>query len=308
VRKAALACGWQSPVAGVARMPVPSFDTLMWFLAEHVKGAKLIRKHMKARGVTFCSTWKGVRERACAGACAWNPTFCDVLLSHVQLEITSACNLTCPNCDRACAQAPTKERMSIEQIANFVGESSRSGKRWARVDILGGEPTLYPEWELLWQTLEPLRPLVKRWRLTTNGTGDFVKRRLQSVPAWVSVRNSSSEKQAPDFSAINCAPCDQGVEQPLACSVPWRCGLALTRYGYYLCGAGAGIARVFRLPIGIKSLAALEPETLREQQKHLCRLCGHSMSTTHRTTKQEYSESWKRAIATYRDGPELEVY
>lgn len=303
IRNSAKACG--------ARMPVPSFDTLAWFLAENVKGCKLIRKPMKSYGVTFCKTWKGVRERACSGACAWNPAFnCD-LISHVQLEITTACNLTCPNCDRACAQAPSKEHMTLEQIRRFVRESLDQGKTWGRVDILGGEPTLHPQYADVWKTLEPLRPWVRRWRLTTNGTSDVVKRRLAETPEWVKVRNSANEKAEPDFSAVNVAPCDQGVTDALACSVPWRCGMALTRYGYFLCGAGAGIARIFRLPIGIKRLSALTPEALRAQRERLCRLCGHSASTTHRTTKQEYSPTWERAVMAYNsdvDAREMELY
>ena len=37
-------------------------------------------------------------------------------INKVEIEITTACNLYCINCGRACSQAPSNESMSAEQI------------------------------------------------------------------------------------------------------------------------------------------------------------------------------------------------
>ena len=282
------------------RLPVPSHDSYLWWLAENCKDFSWLAIDQKGRGVKHTGhRWKKIREQLCASEGIWNPTHNDMLLSHIQLEITTACNLACPNCDRACGVAPSKEHMTLADVQRFADESKALGKTWKRIDILGGEPTLHPD---LLAIFDICRPLAKEIRLTSNGTSDKVKAVLATVPAWVKVRNSSNEKQAPHFAAYNLAPVDQGCEDANACSIPWRCGVALSPHGYYLCGAGAGVDRVFGLHGGIRSLRELDIDHLRAQQRQLCRLCGHSTSTVKHTTVQETSPSWEKAIAEYKAG------
>jgi len=66
-------------------------------------------------------------------------------LSMIEIDITYACNLRCYNCNRSCTQAPTVERMTVDQIKKFVEESKASNLQWKRIRILGGEPTLHPD-------------------------------------------------------------------------------------------------------------------------------------------------------------------
>jgi len=135
-------------------------------------------------------------------------------------------------------------------------------------------------------------------RLTTNG---ILEERLKLIPAWVQVRNSSKDPKVENrFETYNVAPKDKGVKHALACSIPWRCGIGVDCYGYYPCGAGAGVARVFGLSCGAKSLADATADQLRGQMKALCQYCGHSESCAKITSKQETSESWVKAFAEYR--------
>jgi len=285
------------------RLPVPSHDTYLWWLAENCKDFRWGTRDMASRGVVHGrhDKWRRVRDGVCERGPVWNPVHNAELLSHVQIEITLACNLACPNCDRACGIAPTGAQMTREQIGRFVAECNAAGKRWGRIDILGGEPCLHPD--LLW-ILDQVRPLVEpggdKVRLTTNGTGEQVRVMLAKVPPWVSVRNSAAEKPAPNFVAVNCAPCDAGHDTADACSIPWRCGLCLNPCGYFLCGAGAGAARVFGLDCGLPRLADVTPDTLRKQRDTLCRLCGHSASCRRHTTKQEMSPAWESAVKMYK--------
>ncbi len=63
----------------------------------------------------------------------------------IELEITSDCNLFCINCDRSCRQARTKEYMTLDQVEKFVHQSLELDWEWEHIRLLGGEPTLHPQ-------------------------------------------------------------------------------------------------------------------------------------------------------------------
>lgn len=276
------------------RLPIPSHDTVVWFYTKNWKGI-----NVKKLGVDNSTNWRNIREATCVAPSHDNPHFNKVLLDKVQLEITTDCNLKCHNCDRACGIAPSKEYMAISQIWKFVEESLAHRKRWDRIDILGGEPTLYPDLPQLWAILQIYKNRYPRTRIrfSTNGLQEF------TVPDWVDVRNSAKKHRLQDdHTAYNSAPADNGEIEIKCCSVPWRCGLALTKHGYFLCGGGAAVARVFGLDIGIKHLALITPEKILEQINTLCKYCGHSrVPSRHIPKEQEISPSWQKAIETYKD-------
>jgi hypothetical protein len=220
------------------------------------------------------------------------------LMRNVQIEITSACNLACPNCDRNCGAAKTDERMTVEQINRFVADSIDRGHQWGRIDIIGGEPTLHQDLHDIIGALSVYHEAYPRakFRLSTNGVGDHCESVLDKLPKWVSVRNSSKEYGCAEFEAVNVAPVDEGHANALACSIPWRCGLGLSRHGFFPCGAGASIARVFGLDIGLMWPTSDE---VYEQMDWLCHLCGHSCSTRRTANGQETSKTWQDALKSY---------
>ncbi|MCP3683486.1 MAG: radical SAM protein [bacterium] len=278
------------------RLPVPSHDTVMWWYAD--KQGTWLGKNLKKLGVNNHTNWKKIREAVTVAKSHDNPYFNTILADKVQLEITTDCNLKCHNCDRCCGVAPSDESMGIEQIWKFVEESLQLKKRWARIDILGGEPTMYPHLDQLWVFLKLYKDKYPscRIRFSTNGLQPV------TVPKWVDVRNSKKKKRLQAHTAFNSAPIDNGEKETNCCSVPWRCGLSLSKYGYFLCGAGASIARVFGLDIGIKHLRNVRPQGILEQINLLCRLCGHSqVESRHIATEQEISPTWEKAIKGYRE-------
>lgn len=273
------------------RLPIPSHDTVSWFYSKDWRG-----KNLKKLGVHNSARWKSVRESVCISPSVDNNYHNSVLMDHVQLEVTTKCNIGCHNCDRNCGVAPSDECMSLEQIWKFVEETV--DHEWKRIDIIGGEPTLYPDLEQLFKFIKIYKNRHPgcRIRFSTNGVNGT------SVPGWVSVRDSSKHGKAQEFTAYNSAPIDNGENEIVCCSVPWRCGIALTRYGYFLCGAGASIARVFGFNIGIKNFRDVNPRSILDQKKELCKYCGHSrVPSRHMTTTQEISPSWKAAIKNYRE-------
>ncbi|MDD5209695.1 MAG: hypothetical protein PHV36_09930 [Elusimicrobiales bacterium] len=196
----------------------------------------------------------------------------------VEIELTTRCNLGCYNCDRSTRQAPSGESMSLGQLRFFMLESLRLGRKWDYISILGGEPTLHPR---LLTILEDFRRLgfnTANIQIISNGYGREVRSALKRLPPWLVINDTRKRSPVQQFRLFNLAPADFGVKSASPCLIPQNCGHGLSRYGYYPCGAGASIDRVFGFDIGIKRLRDLTPENTRKQLKLLCRYCGHSPS------------------------------
>jgi len=237
---------------------------------------------------------------------AWEPN-----LNKVEIEITTDCNLACFNCDRSCRQAPSKEKMSLEQIRKFVSESINLNYKWNNIAIIGGEPTLHP------QIFEILGSIKKykdfnpdcRVEIVTHGLGKVVNQVLSELPGWIIISNSNKKSNIQYFSSYNLAPFDlkryQSADFLKGCEVTEECGLGLTRYGYYPCGAGAAVDRVFGFDIGIKRLSDINMLSIKGQLKSLCKYCGHYKDKGVRKFKgineEKFSESWQKAYKKYKE-------
>ena len=164
---------------------------------------------------------------------------------HIEIDLTYLCNLQCNNCNRSSAQAPEALHLGLDQLRRFVADSQTQGRRWTRIRLLGGEPTLYPWFDQVFELLEPLRSLNPRLQVevVTNGHGERVKRKLASLPAHVLVENSNKQgNHQPHFGPFNLAPQDAWwhplVDYRHGCSIPQLCGIGLTPTGYYPCASG----------------------------------------------------------------------
>ena len=96
----------------------------------------------------------------------------------IELDITYTCNLTCSNCNRSCGQAPTGNHMTIEQIERFIQESISKNIKWRRINLLGGEPTLHPDFSKILDALVAYRDAYSprtRIGVATNGCGKKVE-------------------------------------------------------------------------------------------------------------------------------------
>jgi hypothetical protein len=90
--------------------------------------------------------------------------------------------------------------------------------------------------------------------------------------------------------------------------------MGLNKYGYYMCGNGAGIDRIFGFNIGRKKIPRYDDD-MRDQMRILCRYCG----AFHRNFRRinigkpkdvfAVSKSWKVAYEKYRQvHPPLTLY
>lgn len=220
----------------------------------------------------------------------------------IEIDITYVCNLRCEQCNRSCAQSPAADHMSVRQIGRFLEESRANGVRWERIRILGGEPTLHPQFpEIVDMILRHCREHSPDTAIevVSNGFGSKVTGLLAQVPAGVHVVNTckSPGRQA-EFDSFNVAPVDlpeyANVDFSNGCYIPEFCGMGLTPYGYYPCAVAGGIDRVFGFDAGRKTLPSPDDDMLEELHR-FCRLCGHFKVPDTSAPQPACSPVWQRA-------------
>lgn len=225
----------------------------------------------------------------------------------IEIDLTYLCNLTCNNCNRSSAQAPEALHLSLSRLESFVQESISQGRQWKRIRLLGGEPTLHPEFHQAICILESLRDRLPELivEVVTNGYGRRVQSALAKLPLHIAVENSyKQDKVQPYFGPFNMAPQDtwwhRFVDYSNGCSIAESCGMGLTPTGYYPCAIAGGIDRVTGRGQGRLSLPHPEDE-MRDLMERACRLCGrfrdgHFIPRRLRAPllEQKTSKSWVR--------------
>jgi len=232
----------------------------------------------------------------------------------IEIDITYLCNLHCLNCNRSVSQARDEMHMSVEMVRTFVDDSIRRRKYWRRIRVLGGEPTLHPEFQKIIGELRRYR----KWcsscivEVVSNGYGTRVNRELDQLPADVMVDNTAKTTSVqPHFGPFNLAPVDDAryalTDYSNACVIVRDCGMGLTPMGYYPCAVAGGIDRIIGAGLGLASLPADDDDMLGAARR-LCGLCGrfrdgHFVPRVLRPTLDEerVSASWKTLYERWHD-------
>ncbi len=236
----------------------------------------------------------------------------EVASDLIEIDLTYLCNLRCNNCNRSSAQAPAPVHLSLSDVRRFVDDSLAARRDWARIRLLGGEPTLHPEFEQVIAELLRYKEQfpATRIQLVTNGFGHKVKSILECVPDAVEIENSFKVGTVqPEFGPFNMAPQDNQAfryaDYRNGCTIMKACGLGLTPQGYYPCAVAGGIDRVLGLQRGRSSLPDPEDQ-MRDLLADACSLCGrfrdgHFVPIKLRKPllEQRTSPSWQRIYADW---------
>ncbi len=244
--------------------------------------------------------------------------------SKIELDITYDCNLKCFHCNRSCTQAPTDAHMTLQQVQQFVKESVDLDKQWELINLLGGEPTLHPQFAeivhcLLYDYLIPHSPNTTL-QVTSNGYGEEVQHKLAALPKHpnlvVDYNSFKDDRTVPYFTPFNLAPADESDalmhEYYKGCWVTAYCGIGLNHLGYFACGVAGGIERILKAGKGVNSLEELD-DRLIQQLDTYCRLCGNFTAYAENrgdfmeraekdsAPKTAMSKSWKKLYKQYND-------
>ena len=235
---------------------------------------------------------------------------------RIEIDITYACNLGCHSCNRSVSQAPA-DQMTLEQIRHFIHQSIQQKRKWERIRLLRGEPTVHT------QILEILRELLEYKRhhsprtiveIATNGYGKKVNDMLARMPEGVVIVNTFKTSVVQEhFVTFNVAPADldeyEGVDYTNGCEVPEVAGIGLTKYGFYPCAVAGGIDRIYGLNLGRQSIPD-KGDQMKDELRQLCRFCGHFKRGDHVIgDPQQMSATWRKGYADYqRKKPVLPVF
>jgi hypothetical protein len=221
---------------------------------------------------------------------------------YAEIDITYRCNLKCFNCNRSCAQAPSRGELPVAAVAGFIAQSREQGVQWKRIRLLGGEPTLHSR---IFEIVDLLSEYQARHNpglrlvLGTNFHGPRVRQVLTRLPDNVILKSTLKTSRANLFRPFNQAPGDsvfyRWADFTCGCRIIAECGLGLTPAGYYMCAVAGGIDRIFKCGLGRDRLPAADDD-MTDQMAAYCRLCGH-FGFQWPTRRPTMSRSWRRAYA-----------
>ena len=243
--------------------------------------------------------------------------------TRLSIDLTYSCNLKCPSCCRSCSQAPADEFISVSQVEKFIKESLKLNKKWERIDLIGGEPTLHPQFMEIFNLLYGYKMEHAREtaiRLRSNMATAEYKAIKDKLPGDVVVKYQpkTAEFFNRNYYAFNVAPADLPMMGRMAlengCLITAKCGIGLNKYGFYICGNGASIDRIFGFNVGRKKIPSVKDD-MRDQMSLLCRYCGafhrcfEMMNMGRPYNKFAISSSWKVAYGKYaQKHPPLTLY
>lgn len=208
--------------------------------------------------------------------------------NKIEIDITYDCNLKCISCNRSCSQQPTKEKMELSDIQNFIEESIALNKKWKLINILGGEPTLHPDFQTIIKYISenyiykfsPDTTL----QIVSNGLTSRSRNLLEAVKQYKNViidyNSFKTDNKIEYFTPFNDAPIDDEIyknaDYSKACWVTSYCGIGLNKYGYYGCSICGGIDRIINKNRGgVKYLKDISIEKIQQQFSKFCCLCGN---------------------------------
>lgn len=209
-------------------------------------------------------------------------------LNKIEIDITYDCNLKCFACNRSCAQAPTEEQVELSDIQNFIKESIELNKKWELINILGGEPTLHPNFKTIIEYIseEYILPHSPNTilQIVSNGLTKDTRELLEEIKhlpnVFIDYNSFKTNNQIEYFTPFNDAPIDdenfKNADFTKACWVTSYCGIGLNKFGYYGCSVCGGIDRVMNENRGgIKHLKDISTKQFQAQFDKFCRLCGN---------------------------------
>ncbi len=232
----------------------------------------------------------------------------------VEIDVTHRCTLSCFNCDRCVSVAPGNayQDITVEQFKKFITQSINNNYLWKRIRLIGGEPTIHPDFDEILHLLAEYKLRHNenlKVEISSNGYTEYTKRKLiwvqENFPE-VDIFNTSKEGNLQtDFQYMNIAPIDKSGRYKEydygGCWILSVCGLGFNYSGFYCCAAAGVIAKIFEYDIAIKDVKDINRTALQNMYNTVCSKCGHFIPTRVDPDNPGtvLSPSWEKAVKQY---------
>ncbi len=233
-------------------------------------------------------------------------TLSNFSLNNLSLCITTCCQMKCSNCHQLCDVAQNfADNMTIMQIQLFLSETISLGKKWERIRITGGEPTLHPRVldiaDMLFGYQKKHNPEVELG-FTTNNIGKLAVKVLEKLPKEFKVTNTNKNLDSTYkfVVTLNSDIRDSIKSAKVGCDrilLHKNCSRFLSAYGFYACPIALAFDRVLGKDLGIKSLCDLTRPNLIKTLQELCGSCGYKKMKKSRHIL--ISKDWQERIDRY---------
>lgn len=166
------------------------------------------------------------------------------MINKVELNITFACNLKCKGCNRLCNLTRLDGDMTVEQVEKFVENLAFESRYIDRVKLVGGEPTIHPDFMQICEVLSGAvqRKLIGKIKVNTNAV---TQKQFEGKPLPPGVRWQKSPPSGKTHRPFLWSPRDLGIESHGPCKMVRVCGMSLDVQGWLPCSAAIAIAHLF---------------------------------------------------------------
>jgi hypothetical protein len=198
----------------------------------------------------------------------------------IQIEITNACINQCANCTRLVGHHKTPFFMDLETVKKAI--ESLEGYP-GHIGIMGGEPTMHPQFREICKLFQELVPDKERRELWTAGYKwdeykDIIYETFDKERISFNNHSTPDGKHSPMLVAIKDTVAIKDQKEIIDnCWVQPRWSSSITPYGCYFCEVAAAIDIAFKGKNGYpieKGWWNKTPEQFQDQVNAICYNCG----------------------------------
>lgn len=234
------------------------------------------------------------------------------MINNVELNMTFACNLKCKGCNRLCNLTRLDDDMTVQQVEKFVQNLAFEKRHISRVKLVGGEPTVHPQFMEICEVLSSAHQtgLIDKIKVNTN---TVTQKQFEGKTLPPGVRWQKSPPSGKTHRPFLWSPRDLGIISRGPCKMVRVCGMSLDVKGWLPCSAAIAIARLFGhedlykpldgpLPVDAWGMDRLCPDCLFGVSEESVR--GRELSVMPAMWEMP-SPRWAEALWRYAQGKEM---
>lgn len=235
----------------------------------------------------------------------------------IEINITDRCNLSCINCHQLCGfnKNLIHSDLSVSDIDSFIKDCIFNGKKWRRIGIIGGEPTLNKDIVSMMSLLVSNAAALGDPQIIiyTNGSTWKNKNHEKIVKELIGLGFCYGSKS---FSSGKLVLCDSNKDngkvyhnvmyfispkdvrknsnlENMDCQEIKQCGLSLGPDGVFICHHAYAFSKIKKQKSKIKSISEINDSLIMEQLKDNCTHCGYNIKNTVTVSEKYFSKYWE---------------